>query len=122
MKRTSRDEWNKRVVRWQASGLTAEEFAAELGIKAGTLRHWKWQLGWEARGKPPRASAKRPTSSVRRRRRAPKETVKFSELLIPQAEPPSPIEIVVDGSVVRVGPQFDEGVLRRVLAVVKGAA
>ncbi len=36
-KRETRDEWQKRVERWKDSGLTAEVFAAETGINAGTL-------------------------------------------------------------------------------------
>jgi transposase-like protein len=43
--RTSRGEWQKRIERWRDSGLTAEQFAAELGINAGTLRFWKYRLG-----------------------------------------------------------------------------
>ena len=36
--RTSREEWRKRVERWKDSGLTAEQYATELGIKASTLK------------------------------------------------------------------------------------
>jgi hypothetical protein len=43
--RTSRDEWKKRIERWRESGLTAEQYAAELGINAGTLKFWKYKLG-----------------------------------------------------------------------------
>ena len=42
---TSRAEWQKRIERWNDSGLSAGQFAAELGINAGTLRHWKHFLG-----------------------------------------------------------------------------
>src|SRR6187549_2021033 len=42
--RTSRAEWQKRIERWNDSGLSAEQFAAERGINAGTLRHWKYFL------------------------------------------------------------------------------
>jgi hypothetical protein len=37
----SRAEWQKRVERWRDSGLSAEQFAAELGINAGTLKYRK---------------------------------------------------------------------------------
>lgn len=43
--RASRDEWAKRVERWRDSGVSAEQFAAELGINAGTLKYWKYKLG-----------------------------------------------------------------------------
>jgi hypothetical protein len=45
MVRESRAVWAKRVERWQRSGLSGAAFAAQLGIKEATLRHWKWQLG-----------------------------------------------------------------------------
>jgi hypothetical protein len=41
---TSRDEWGKRVERWKDSGLTAEQYARELGINAKTLQFWKYKL------------------------------------------------------------------------------
>jgi hypothetical protein len=38
--RVGREEWAKRVERWADSGLTASEFAAELGINPRTLSYW----------------------------------------------------------------------------------
>lgn len=55
-RRESRDVWAKRVERWQDSGLTAREFAAELGINHRTLSFWKYQLAKE--GARPRPTAK----------------------------------------------------------------
>lgn len=43
--RTGREEWRKRVERWKDSGLTAEQYAAALGIKVSTLKYWKYELG-----------------------------------------------------------------------------
>ena len=42
--RTSAEEWQKRIERWRDSGLTADQFAAETGINAGTLRFWGYKL------------------------------------------------------------------------------
>ena len=42
--RVGRAEWQKRIERWKDSGLSAEQFAAELGINAGTLRYWKYSF------------------------------------------------------------------------------
>jgi hypothetical protein len=62
-KRTGREEWRKRIERWRESGLSAEQFAAELGINAGTLKYWKYRLGKEltrsaaAEPKPRRGNA-----------------------------------------------------------------
>jgi hypothetical protein len=48
--RVAREEWARRVERWQDSGLTCGEFAAEIGVNPRTLTYWKWILGKEARG------------------------------------------------------------------------
>lgn len=42
--RTSPEEWRSRIEQWRGSGLTAEKFAAELGINAGTLKFWAYKL------------------------------------------------------------------------------
>lgn len=115
MERTPREIWAKRVERWQSSELTAKEFAAEIGVNAHTLAHWKWQLGKRAPAKTVRGP--------RRERRA--AAVSFTELAVEPVSVPatSAIEIVVDaGLVIRVGTRFDEDTLRRVLGVVRVAA
>jgi len=62
-----RAEWQKRIERWRDSGLSAEQFAAELGINAGTLKYWKYRLGKEARGsvveEPKRGPGKAPRAA-----------------------------------------------------------
>jgi hypothetical protein len=63
--RTSRGEWQKRIERWRDSGLTAEQFAAELGINAGTLRFWKYRLGKDAAAGVIVKAAQRLTKSPR---------------------------------------------------------
>ena len=114
MARTPREIWAKRVERWQSSELTAKEFAAEIGVNDRTLAHWKWILGKDVAARSPA-----------RRRRDRGGVVKFTELALePTAPvPASPIEIVVDQSlVIRVDRQFDEDTLRRVLGVVRVSA
>jgi transposase len=44
MERANREVWAKRVERWQDSGLTAKEFAAELDVSANSLTFWRWKL------------------------------------------------------------------------------
>lgn len=56
MERATREVWAKRVKRWQDSGLTAKEFAAELDVSPNSLTFWKWKL-------------RRPTDSPRRVRK-----------------------------------------------------
>jgi hypothetical protein len=59
--RTSAEEWQKRVERWRESGLSADQFAAELGINAGTLRFWQYKLG---KAKRREAGAERPAKKA----------------------------------------------------------
>ena len=42
--KASPEEWRSRIEQWRGSGLTAEKFAAELGINAGTLKFWAYKL------------------------------------------------------------------------------
>jgi transposase-like protein len=44
MARDTREVWAKRVERLADSGLSAKEFAAEIGVNANTLAGWKWRL------------------------------------------------------------------------------
>lgn len=56
-RRSNRQEWQKRVDRWRSSGLTAKEFAAEMGLNAGTLQFWSCKLKQgDRRAATPRAS------------------------------------------------------------------
>jgi transposase len=68
--RTSRDEWAKRVERWQDSGLSAEQFASELGINAGTLKFWRYKLR-RPRTEPSTRPAAKPTTTAHKAAAAP---------------------------------------------------
>src|SRR5215208_7163760 len=57
MGRDAREVWEKRVARWRESGLTAKEFAAEVGVNAQTLGYWGWRLRQPEKGKAPRRRA-----------------------------------------------------------------
>lgn len=101
MGRDARATWAKRVERWRASGLSAGEFAAEIGVNARTLAYWKWKLG-------------RPESSRR---------AEFVEVMSPaRAEAGGEqLEVVLEsGVVVRVPARFDADALRRVVAALGG--
>ena len=63
-RRTGRDEWRRRVERWQQSGLSAEVFASELGTKAATLKFWKYRIGQEARARAVAEGKPRPAPAV----------------------------------------------------------
>ena len=117
MKRTSRETWRRRVLRWQASGRTAEEFAAGRGFKAGTLRHWKWLLGAEGRGR-----------KAKRRKAAPPfvEIVRAADLVGHGDEtasadaPPESFELLFeDPLLLRIPARFDPVALRRLLRILE---
>lgn len=136
MGRESREIWEKRVARWRDSGLSAREFAAELGIKAGTLGWWASQLRRGESG----GTALRP-----RRRREPAHAegdfvtpgaaattppVKWLEVVgveertgqqVRSCAAPTPpaFELVIAGRTIRVPTGFDAEALRRLIAVVE---
>lgn len=115
MARADRATWAKRVERWKDSGLSAAEFATELGISARSLTWWKWQLGKQAG--PATAATLKKRSAVRsgRARKVRRPRMKFVEL--PSASAPSePLEVVLlSGVRVRVPMHFDAGALGRLL-------
>ena len=105
MGRDTRATWAKRVERWRGSGLTAEEFAGEVGVNARTLTFWKWKLG-----------------QTDRRERTPAKRVEFVEVAPPRTvaaatAPSDAIEVVLgSGVVIRVPAQFDADGLRKIVA------
>jgi len=114
MDQTKRETWTKRVDRWNDSGLTADEFASEVGISSKSLRWWKWRLGSESR-----AAGK--TNAPPKRTRKKNSPLTFVELA-PQVVS-APIEIVLrSGIQVRVPTGFDVSTLERVLGVVERRA
>ena len=104
-----REVWRQRVEAWKASGLTAKEYAAKAGVDPGTLAHWKWQFGTEARARAAPAPA-------------------FVEVVAASSvgwDSPGrcrePIELVlVSGVRIRLPPDFEAAALRRVLDAVEG--
>ena len=116
MGRESREVWTKRVERWRDSGLSATEFAAEIGVNANSLRHWGWRVNGEHRRAESQATPMEAEALTWVEVAAPKE---------PEAAPPSPnpptekLEVVLaSGMTVRVPLRFDAEALRRLLAVI----
>ena len=61
--KAGRAVWAKRVERWKESGLTAKEFATEIGVNPRTLSHWKWMLSKGERGREKTGVKKRTKAS-----------------------------------------------------------
>jgi transposase len=109
--RTSSAEWQKRIERWNDSGLSAEQFAAELGINVGTLRHWKYFLAKQGRGS---VSARAPMASA-----SALVEVRASGAATATVSP-SPFELELGAArKLRIPPQFDAVALERLLAVLE---
>jgi hypothetical protein len=114
MAREPREVWEKRVARWRESGLTAKEFAGEVGVNANTLAHWAWRL--DQAGAGPAQGAAQSSSKPK------PPAVPFVEV-VPAAvadavKAPDALELVlIGGRTVRVPADFDSEALRRLIAV-----
>ena len=54
--------WERRVERWQRSGLSARRFAEREGVRAATLTWWRWRLG---QGRPSAERSRRKCAASR---------------------------------------------------------
>lgn len=120
--RERRGVWEKRVERWQDSGLTAKEYAAEIGVNYQTLQHWKYRLRHDAapEGAPASARSGPPTST-----RTAATPVNFIELAAPVVAQREavPFELELRGGLrVLVPAAFDDAALCRLLAVLEARA
>ena len=119
MKRTSRAVWASRVAGWQESGLTAKAYAKRIGVKPGTLTHWKWQLGRESRDRDQPS----PCLSSSDQAEAHVDGVSFVEVITGGSVElgAEPFEIVLSHGrrVVRVPARFDAKSLQALLAVLE---
>ena len=108
MARSTREQWEQRVRKWQRSGMDAASFAAREGVKPERLRWWRWHLGFGPRGK--RSSA--PPQFV--------EVVLGGEAEQKAAvREASALEVLIGKRRVVVRPGFDAQSLREVLAVLE---
>lgn len=95
------------------SGLTAKEFAAEIGVNANTLAHWRWRLSTRTAPRPRAAARSTPAPAF--------VEVVGGAGLVGATEPPSaPLELVLRGGlVVRVPASFDAAALTRLVATLE---
>jgi hypothetical protein len=110
--------WAKRIERWGDSGLTAKQFAAEIDVSPQSLTFWKWKLRKDEQGS---------SRTARRQHATPATTAASFLQLLPALEPTksatpaSTLELVLGrGLSVRVPADFDEGTLRRLVAMFGG--
>lgn len=109
--RTSRAEWQKRVERWKDSGLSAEQFASELGLNVGTLRYWKYVLGKRGGGETAQgAASSKPSVFV--------EVAPTAVSVVPSA-PASVFELEIGNRRLRIPAAFESEALSRLLAVLE---
>ena len=108
MARQRHDEryWRERVENWDASGLSAGEFATREGLRPERLFFWKRRL---------RASSAIAVAGV--------SFAKISvQRKIAEAVVAEPLEVLTrSGHIIRVRPRFDEGTLLRLVSVLGGA-
>lgn len=138
MERTS-ETWAKRVERWKDSGLTASEFAREIGVSARSLTWWSWRLQAEANGYQARKRQQAATPEQRvaskesadqgstqeriaiPKRRRPRENNTRSSMTfveMPGLIPNDRLEIILPSSVrIAVQRNFDAATLERLLEV-----
>lgn len=108
--RRSAQEWAELVEQWQRSGLTAKEFAGQAGLNPKTLSWWKWYLSGDGPHNKRRASRPAKGSGL----------VSVEVVPARSVEAETPIEVVVDATVIRVRRGFDQDTLAQVLEVLEG--
>jgi hypothetical protein len=112
--RSSREEWRKRVERWKDSGLTAQQYASELGINAKTLQFWKYKLA-----KPEPSGARRSG----RRKRVLEAALPLIEVQSTVATGAGVFELELSGGKrLRIPATFEAEPLERLLAVLARTA
>jgi transposase-like protein len=120
MQRASRAVWAKRVERWGDSGLSAKQFAAEIGVSQQSLTFWRWKLRRDAS-----VHARGETSAPVKPRAGTRSTTTFLQLLptlTTQSKPSNLLELVLsNGLAIRIPPEFDEPTLKRLVALLGGA-
>jgi transposase-like protein len=122
MERPDAQQRAKWVERWKDSGLTAKEFAAEVGLKATALYSWRAQLSAAARRDSEGRNVSelpvpsRRTRSAKREKRSATPPPRFIELPVAEVtNTPAMLELLLGDVRVRVPAGFDEATLTRVV-------
>lgn len=109
------EHWRRVLARQEQSGLNRSAFSRREGINESALSWWARELS-------ERSQARRPARQARQPKRAPRPA--FIPVRVIQAAPrssASALEVVTrGGQVVRLQPDFDPALLRRVIAALEG--
>lgn len=108
--RDTKIKWRRRVESWRASGQTADEFAADHGVTASTLRWWASQLKREV-ATPSTSASPSPAAPLVRMARVIRAPSSFT----------SRGSVVIDVLDLRTRVTVEAGVERETLAAVFGA-
>lgn len=121
MERVSASKWAERVRQLERSGLTAEEFASQRGLKLQRLTFWRWKLQRDG------LTAPRGRGALQRASVAGRDIAgagpKFVELPTATLDASgAELELVLAcGVTLRVPNGFDEQTLKRVLRAVEAS-
>jgi hypothetical protein len=126
MQRESQETWAKRVERWKEGGLTAEQYASELGINPRSLRWWRWRLTSGAQdGGRVRREKQASTTATGKATTTPKRgpTLAVPPMTFVEMSAgfgTDALEVVLGTNVrIRVRPDFDAATLTRLLDVLE---
>ncbi len=118
MPRSTREEWATRVAKWKDSGLSAQSFAAEIGVNAKTLTWWRANLLRTATSGRSKRSVVGPRDARTSHTPPPVKPLEFVQMTA--AFESEPLEVVLRTSVrIRVRRGFDSLTLGRLLDVLE---
>ena len=109
-RQSNRDKWRERVQRWKDGGLTAQQFATEMGLNYHTLLYWSSRLKRDGAG----------TNNTTERVTLP-EFIEVTETITREKSvlAKSGLELLVSDVLIKVPVGVDEQTLRRVLSVIR---
>ena len=109
-RQSNREKWRERVQRWKDGGLTAQQFASEMGLNYHTLLYWSSRLKRDETG----------TDRTTQRETTP-EFIEVTETITREKSvlARSGLELLISDVLIKVPVGVDEQTLRRVLLVIR---
>jgi transposase-like protein len=101
-------EWKPIIAEWRTGGLSVAEFCRQKNLSPWTFHYWRRKLEAKPGRRPRRAGPSSPTSALRF----------VTAHVVPTG--PTPIEVALAGGrSLRVAGDFDEAVLRKLVAALE---